>query len=61
MEGARPRQRLRFHLRHRWVRVVNEGWAFARCVHCGKERELAEEGFLRSFGDKPPPLHIPGM
>jgi hypothetical protein len=43
------------------VRVVNEGWAFARCVHCGKERELAEEGFLRSFGDKPPPLHIPGM
>jgi hypothetical protein len=46
---------------HRWVRVQNEGWAFARCTRCGKERELLQERFLKSFGDKPPPLHVPGV
>ena len=44
-------------LAHRWVRVVRENWTFARCVRCGKERELTEELFLTSFGQKPPPLH----
>jgi hypothetical protein len=56
----RLRMQRRPHL-HRWVRVSNEGWVFARCTRCRKERELYSESFLRSFGDRPPPLHIPGM
>jgi hypothetical protein len=43
-----------FH--HRWVRVVNNGWAYARCKRCGREREL-DDDFLKSIGDSPPPLY----
>ena len=57
---ARLRQLPGLHL-HRWVRVSNEGWVFARCTRCRKERELSSEAFLRNIGDRPPPLHIPGM
>lgn len=46
---------------HHWVKVVNDGWVFARCPRCGKERELLQEQFLQSFGKSPPPLHIPGL
>jgi hypothetical protein len=46
---------------HHWVRVVNDGWEFARCSRCGKERELYAEQFVRNFGQNPPPLHIPGV
>ena len=46
---------------HHWVRVKNEGWEFARCTRCGKERELYAEQFITNFGEHPPPLHIPGV
>jgi hypothetical protein len=46
---------------HHWVLVNNEGWKFARCSRCGKERELLQEQFIESFGKSPPPLHIPGI
>jgi hypothetical protein len=45
-----------FH--HRWVRVVNDGWAYARCVRCSKEREL-DDAFIKSLGENPPPLYPP--
>ena len=42
------------------MRVSNDGWVFARCAVCRKERELDAERFLKTFGERPPFLHTPG-
>jgi hypothetical protein len=42
---------------HRWVLVRRDRWSYALCTLCGRERELLEERFLDSVGDKPPPFY----